>query len=238
MSDPSDATPEYLTGWRLWLFGPWRLTRFGRQVPVGLNGQRLLALLAIKGGQHRAYLAGMLWPEASEAHAHGNLRATLSRLHQRRLMDFLDVSGSSLALLPQVSVDVHDFLVVASSVLDGRQPDPFPTLTQLTGEDLLPGWYEDWVLVHRERLRQLRLHALERVSTMLLGRCDYPAALDSALAAIAIEPLRESAHRVAISVHLAEGNRVEAMRQFEHLSRLLRDELGVVPSKLVTDLFR
>ena len=58
----------------------------------------------------------------------------------------------------------------------------------------------------------------------------YPAALAVGLAAVQSEPLRESAHRRVIEVHLSEGNHAEALRQYQTFRRLLADELGLPPS--------
>src|SRR4029077_344554 len=115
---------------------------------------------------------------------------------------------------------------------NGRPDDeaelaPDPRL--LTGE-LLPDWYDDWVMVERERLRQLSLHALEALAEQLLEVGRLGAALEAALEAVAMEPLRESAHRLLIRIHLAEGNGAEAIRESELCGRLLRDQLGLEPS--------
>jgi DNA-binding SARP family transcriptional activator len=225
--------------WRLTLLGAWQLSGARSTVDVGSNGQRLFALLALRGRCDRSYLSGVLWPECSEPHAAGNLRATLSRLHRRELTDPLESRNGSLRLRPEVSVDVRDLTRTASAVLDGgvARPDR-RVLRNLTGDDLLVGWYEDWVLLERERLRQLRLHALEALSGQLLAAGDFASAVEAGLAAVAIEPLRESAHRAVIRAHLAEGNRAEALRQYDELRRLLRAELRVEPSSLVADLLR
>jgi DNA-binding SARP family transcriptional activator len=61
----------------------------------------------------------------------------------------------------------------------------------------------------------------------LIGQGELSMAIDLGLRAVAIEPLRESAHRLVIRAHFAEGNRTEAVRQYEACARLLRDELGV-----------
>jgi DNA-binding SARP family transcriptional activator len=50
------------------------------------------------------------------------------------------------------------------------------------------------------------------------------------------EPLRESAHRAVIEVHLAEGNPGEALRQYDLYRRLLRVELGLSPSQAIRSL--
>jgi len=96
--------------------------------------------------------------------------------------------------------------------------------------DLLPGWYDDWLVVDRERIRQLRLHALEALATQRLRDGRYAAALDAALAAVRADPLRESAHRCVICAHAAEGNVAEALRQYERCREILATELNIAPS--------
>lgn len=78
--------------------------------------------------------------------------------------------------------------------------------------DLLPGWYEDWVLAERDGLQHLRLRALEEVAEVLLRRGRCSEALDAALAAVRRDPLRESTLRLVLRIHVAEGKRVEALR--------------------------
>jgi DNA-binding SARP family transcriptional activator len=56
------------------------------------------------------------------------------------------------------------------------------------------------------------------------------------VAAVAAEPLRESAHSALIRLHLAEGNRSEALRQYCRYRRLLRAELGVEPTAALDQL--
>jgi DNA-binding SARP family transcriptional activator len=103
--------------------------------------------------------------------------------------------------------------------------------------DLLPDWYDDdWVIFERERFRQLRLRALDALCARHLGAGRHGQALEAGLLSLAGEPLRESAHRALIRVHLAEGNTVEALRQFRLCHRLLHDELGIEPTQQLLDL--
>jgi DNA-binding SARP family transcriptional activator len=239
MSAREFPEPASKPGWRLSLMGAWRLTVAGRSVSVGTNGQRLFALLALRGTCERSYMAGVLWPDRSEPQAHGNLRATLSRLHRRGLAEPLQYANGALSLRHDVLVDVWNLIATASAVLDGSLPTVgWPTVRALAGDDLLVGWYDEWLLLERERLRQMRLHALEALSGQLVAAGDMAAAVHAALAAVAVEPLRESAHRALIHAHLAEGNRVEALRQLGRLRHLLREELGVEPSLRAVDLLR
>ena len=92
------------------------------------------------------------------------------------------------------------------------------------------------MLLARERLRQLRMHALEALADQLAERGRFGEALHAGHAAVASEPLRESAHRAVVRVHLAEGNTAEAVRTYEAFRDLLADVLGVAPSLLMEEL--
>ncbi|MGW0411579.1 AfsR/SARP family transcriptional regulator, partial [Streptomyces collinus] len=89
-------------------------------------------------------------------------------------------------------------------------------------------------LPERERLRQLRLHALDALAEALVREGRPALALEAAWESVRAEPLRESAHRAAVSAHLAEGNLSEAVRHYRSFQRLLREELGVEPSARLT----
>ncbi len=92
--------------------------------------------------------------------------------------------------------------------------------------DLLPDWYDDWVIFEAEEWRQLRLHALEALATSLAEAHRYGDAAEAALAAIHADSLRESVRAVLIRIHLAEGNQSEALREFERYRGELLTELG------------
>ncbi|WP_210481593.1 BTAD domain-containing putative transcriptional regulator [Naasia sp. SYSU D00948] len=198
--------------------------------------QRLVAHLSISARPLRAAVAGQLWPDVPEDHAHGSLRSALWRLN-KVAPGLVEVSGGCLTLADGVLVDIHELGEWARRVMD-----PACSLEQLeVGEsaiqgELLPGWYDDWVLLERERLRQLRLHALERVAIRLAAAGRYSDALQAAFSVARAEPLRESAHRMIVEVHLAEGNISEALRAYENFRALLADELGVQPTQRLVRL--
>ena len=64
----------------------------------------------------------------------------------------------------------------------------------------------------------------------------YGLALESALAALRADDLRESAHRAVISIHLAEGNVVEARRAYDLCRRTFVEELGIEPSSAIAGM--
>jgi DNA-binding SARP family transcriptional activator len=98
-------------------------------------------------------------------------------------------------------------------------------------QELLPDWCDDWLLLERERWDQARLHALETLARQLMSTERFLPALEAALVAVAIEPIRESAHRAVIEIHLAEGNSACAMKHYQRYRGLLHRELGVAPSR-------
>lgn len=134
-----------------------------------------------------------------------------------------------LTLARDVYVDVRAFIEAASRIEQFVESD-MSQMRILDGGELLPGWYEDWVLFERERLRQIRLHSLETLAGQLTSRERYAQALDAALLCVNLDPLRESAHQAVLTIHLAERNVAEAIRHYEFFRQLLHDELGIEPS--------
>jgi len=229
------------TGLDLYLLGAFELYLDGRLLAVTIGSQRLVAFLALQNRLlPRGYVAGTLWPEVPTSRANANLRAGLWRLPAlcRRLVD---QSTQHLRLAADVSVDFHSAAALAQRLMDHSHRCAEHDLGAATrlglSADLLPTWYDDdWVLVERERFHQLRLHALEALCQRLTAEGRYGEAVDAGMAAVVAEPLRESAHRVLISAHLAEGNVGEANRQYDLCRHLLAEELGVPPSDTLRDL--
>ena len=132
-------------------------------------------------------------------------------------------------------MDAREADATARRLLHGDGSLPHAATTMLA-VDLLPDWYEDWVVGERERLRQLRLHALELLALRLTARGSFGLAAEAGLAALRSDPLRESANRALIRVFLAEGNPAEAVRHYRSYSTLLERELGLAPSAQMREL--
>lgn len=220
------------------VLGGFDLASAGVGVSLPTSAQRVVGFLAVSGcGQRRDVLAGRLWAEATQERAQANLRTAIWKL-RNALAGVVSCSRDSLALDPGVSLDYEVMTRLAGRLLHRQVPDEelLDVPVELLAADLLPGWDEDWLLIDRERHRQLRMHALEALSTQLTDVGEYALAVQSAYAAIAIEPLGESATFALIRACLAEGNRTEALRQFDLFRRLLADETGLTPSGRLSDL--
>jgi DNA-binding SARP family transcriptional activator len=225
---------------RLILLGSFSLLHRGRRIAVPHSGQRLLALLGIHPSPvARARVAAALWPNTYEPRALACLRSALWRV-QRGGCHVVDASGSQLALASSVEVDFRATVTLAHKLIAETEPLPEETtiVVEELSADLLPDWYEDWVEFERQQLDHLRLHALESLSERLLASGRFEEAGEAALAGVAMDPLRESAHRTMIRVHIAEGNVALALRHYASFRRLSREKLGVDPSRRMEELVR
>lgn len=200
------------------------------EVPEG--SKQLLAFVAVRRRRvERRHAAGTLWPFGDEARAAGNLRSALWRL-RRAGIDVMIADKCSLALNADVLVDLHVIDQWATRLIEGTavESDLAVSASWADALDLLPGWYDDWVLMERERVRQRMLHALETLSRTLTRIGRFADAIEAAMLAVRAEPLRESAQRALIEAHVAEGNLGEARRSYRAYRELVRRELGVEPS--------
>ena len=154
---------------------------------VPLPGQRLLALLALR---HRAVarrsVAAILWPDHDEVQGSARLRSALWRLPASS-RDELVTAKAGICAWPLRSTSTSGW---------PRTTAPWrPTNSCHLHGDVLVDWDEDWVSAERERFRQLRLHRLEQLAGQAQDAGPFSFALQAALAAVAVDPLRESAHR-------------------------------------------
>ncbi len=234
---PSDGTRASCV--QLRLLGRFAVVVDRTPLEVSRTGQRLLTRVALNdGAEDRGVLAGVLWPDHKCSRAQANLRGAVWRLptalHQR-----LVLGTRTLAFDDRWEVDLHAAERLAEAVEpDSRPPADGLPAASLFRYDLLPDWDEPWLLMHRERYRQLRLHALEDLARQHLEAGRPFHATDCALLAIASEPLRESAQWLLVRSHLAAGNRAAAWASYERFRRLLADELGVHPGPELTALIR
>jgi DNA-binding SARP family transcriptional activator len=227
---------------RLALLGGFLLEKGDREIVIAASGQRLIALLALhRRPLTRLRAAGTLWPEFSTKRSLADLRTTLWRINQSGEA-IVTASQSAVALDADIGVDVQKLMALTRQLDQAAvglgQIDLDSVIVAELTSDLLPDWYEEWVQDERESLRQVRLHGLETLAATLSRAGRHADAIQAALAAIRIEPLRETAHRTLIEAHLAEGNWSEARRQFGQCKRLLREELGVEPSESMRRLIK
>jgi DNA-binding SARP family transcriptional activator len=215
---------------RVVLLGGFSVVSAGRTIAVPLVARRLLAFLALnRGPVLRPFMAGTLWPDSSDERAAASLRTTLWKL-RRTSPSVVMTTADHIWLDPAVATDLAEATAFADRVLSGQDLEDWASEVTNLQRDLLPDWYDEWLVTEREQFRHLRLHALERLCMRLVVAGDFAAAVDIGLAAVGADPLRESSRRALIAAHLAEGNRHEALREYATFRRVLLDEVNAVPS--------
>lgn len=214
---------------RLRVLGRFAVEGEAGTIDVPAGGQRVLALLAVGGGMSdRHRLAGAVWPDRSEDRAVANLRGALWRLPDE-LRCGVEKHGDRIRLDERWSVDLDDAVAAAARLRAGDLDSIGDDVRRLLDADLLPDWDLECLVVARERHRQLRLHALDDLADLQLRAGQPLDAVDTALAAIAAEPLRETAQAMLFAAHVSAGNRAEAVRSYERFRCLLASELQVEP---------
>ena len=117
-----------------------------------------------------------------------------------------------------------------------QRQDPARLLSLLECEELLPGWYDDWVLYERERLEQRKIRALETMATTAYERGEWVTALDAAREAARREPLLDAMRSIVIRSRLGLGDVPGAVQEYRLYRRFLARELGIEPPQELTSL--
>jgi predicted ATPase/DNA-binding SARP family transcriptional activator len=224
---------------RLYLLGPLRL--IDGDTPLDLatppKTLQLLAYLLLHRKQSftRDQLAFTLWPDRTEAAARGQLRRYLYRLRQF-LPDgvWLTMHGDQVQwnLATDYWLDVEEF-----EGLSGGQPDQLEAALSIYSGDLLVDFYEDWVIVEREQLRDLYLADLQHLLEYYRERQDYQRALGFAQQILRREPLHENILRESMRLRAAAGNRTGALEEYRQFRQRVVEELGVAPLPETTALY-
>ena len=219
----------------------------GRAIPVRRRKARaLLAYLAMRRGepQPREKLIALLWGDADPGHARHSLRQTLTVL--RRDLSSLRcrepfLTGDPVCLGPNlIKVDVATFECLSASgeTKSLEQASAMYRGEFLEGLDSVGETFETWLAAERDRLRARAVRVLDRLLAVRMATGATAQAMDVALRLLGIDPLREDVHRVLMRLHLREGRRAAAIRQYRACVAILQKELGVSPEDETTQLHR
>src|SRR3954463_6071286 len=223
----------------------------GRRLDAGLPGRQgrlLFAYLVLNRtrGCPRDELIDVLWPEGPPAAADSALSALLSKLRRALGEGVLTGRGELRLHLETARVDIEAsaaaILEAEAAMESGDHTLAAERAREALSTDLqtfLPDAEGGWAAEQRRELETIRLRALETLAEAGLrqGGRELGAAEQAARAAVAAAPFRESAHRLLMEVHEAAGNPAEALRAFEELRSLLREELGTTPGPAAMAVF-
>jgi DNA-binding SARP family transcriptional activator len=233
------------TTWRIEMFGG-LCARRGEQVITRFRTQKtgaLLAYLAYHLGrmQPREVLMEVLWPDDGLEAARHKLSVALSAL--RGQLEPPGVAPDSVLVADRVAAGLNAAAVrtdaaefeaalkaAAAPGREGERGELLAHAVELYRGELLPGYYEEWVLPEQQRLNDLFFQALHQLVTRMERTGDLERALPYALRAVSAAPIREEAHRNLMRLYAGLGQPSEALRQYRELERILLAELASVPS--------
>jgi DNA-binding SARP family transcriptional activator len=242
---------------RLSLFSTLRITFDGRpcEVPMGHTVQALLGYLLLQ--RHRSHpreiLADLFWGDHDKAQARSCLSTALWRL--RAALEPSGISkGTYLVTSPRDEIgfnqDSDYWLDVAlfeeqlgrirTKAVNRMQPTDILQLEhamQLYTGELLEGFYDDWALRDRERLRSMHLDSLQCLMRYYKDHDRYEDSLTCGQKILGCDPLREDVHREMMRLYLKSGQRGQAIRQYKVLRETLATELGISPMEETYDLY-
>lgn len=229
------------------LFGVFRVKRDG--VPISAFPTRkvraLFAYLLLHSGQTqpRERLAGLFWGESTADRARHNLSDALWRLRKLTGEGLLDEEGESIRLNSghQIWTDHRAFTNAArlALVADVRsyEAQVLREAVELYTDELLIEFYDDWVLVERERCRGLYLSALQALAQAAEERNDTDEAVAMTERFLQAAPLRENAVRRLMRLYAASGKVHLGVETYHNYRRLAAEELGAQPEPETERLF-
>jgi DNA-binding SARP family transcriptional activator/predicted ATPase len=201
--------------------------------------QALFAYLILNAGTayRREKLAGLIWPEASEANARSNLRHALWRIRKVLGADYL--SADDLAIAFNADADYH--LDVAELERETRSDTSAATVMACVdayGGEFLPGFYEDWIALERERLQATFERKIEQLIDRLLAERRWREMIDWAERWIALGQVPEPAYRALMVAHYYLGNTAHVAAIYQRCVDALQKEIDVEPSPQTRALYQ
>jgi DNA-binding SARP family transcriptional activator/CheY-like chemotaxis protein len=232
-----------LPRYKLSLLGGFALS--GPDGSIDLGSKKLVGLLAYlaltaPAPQSRDKLVGLLWGSHFEVQARQNLRQALFRLRRALGQDAL-ISGDADEILLGRGVVECDASELAALTQDRSGTSLAKAVDLYKGRFLadvtIPdGAWADWLAGEQQRLEGLALDAMVRLAEIELASGNADKALEAACRALAINNLREDAHRMMVQALSAAGRRAEALKHYQELVTLLKRELNVEPDAATRSL--
>ena len=205
-------------------------------LPSGKAASSLLAYLIVHHGtmHTRDLLSGLFWPDVPDDVARRRLSQALWRI--RRALSphrVLLAANDAIGFAPDIPLwsDVEAF---RESVASGADAEA----VALYQGGFMAGYYDDWILLERERLREMFLRVLENAVLSCKMAGDYEGALLHVRRLVSEDPLRELAHCEIMRLCHLLGRDDEALHQYRVCCQLLNDELGALPAASTVALAR
>ncbi len=207
--------------------------------PVVLSAQPaqvLLAYLLLNAGValRREQLAGVLWPDSLDSSARKNLRNTIWLLRKAIGDPYLLADKTTLAFAPTAPYEL-DVAILEQPV---ESDASLVQAVSAYGGDLLPGYYEDWVQLERERLRNVFERRIQSLLDRLAHDGQWSEVQRWAEHWISLGYVPEPAYRALMVSHAAQGDLSHMASAYRRCVKALHEMLDVSPSTKTQALFQ
>lgn len=201
-------------------------------------------LLAHPEGLNKEQIGEIFWPDSSTSELKLRFKNTIYRLRHAAGKDVILFQGESLYLFNReidYEYDVESFqkeLALAESAADRHEKENHLRMAvQIYRGPFLADSEDTWAETERERLFQEFMGALLQLAEMNLQAREFDTALEYCQRALKEDPCHEGAHRIAMQVYAAMGNRALVIRQYEQCRQALLDEVDALPSYQTKSLY-
>lgn len=194
--------------------------------------QSLLAYLVLNAEtrHRREKLAGLLWPESEESNARSNLRHALWRLRKSIGEKYILADKVSISFMLSEDCEL-DVSFLGEEKIEAESIADLISEVSVYGGELLPGFYESWVVLERERLRSTFEQTIKRLLDLLIEKRSWLEVLEWGERWIALGYVPEPAYRALMVAHSGLGDSSGVAVVYQRCRQALRSELGVEPSE-------
>ena len=229
---------------KIYLLGQFKLQADDQPIELPSRpAQSLLAYLVLNAGvmHRREKLASLLWPEASEANARGYLRQALWRIHKALESGALD--WEDYLTISEISVafdERSDYWLDADRLLErveGQGVDEIKEELRLYRGELLPGFYEEWVGLERDRLQAAYHQKMTILLESLIQRAAWEEVLKWGEEWIRLGYAPEPAFRALMTAHAGLGDQGMLSATYQRCVESLDRELDLGPSPETQQLY-
>jgi WD40 repeat protein/class 3 adenylate cyclase len=224
------------------LLGQFDIRVDGKRVTIPTRAaQSLLAYLILTAGtpQRREKLAGMLWPEITDENARKNLRQELWRI--RKAISTGHSSKNDYLIADEMTLKFNREAEYWLDVAQMERPDLdlqslIANLSLYQGE-LLPGFYDEWITLERERVNAVFDARMEGLLEQLITAERWIAVQEWGERWLTISGVHEPAYRALMLASGVRGDMAKVASLYQRCTDELLEYLGVEPSSETRALY-
>ena len=220
----------------------------GVEVPISkwktkVSRDLFLCFLAYPEGLTKEQVGLMFWPDCSSNQLKTRFKNSIYRLRTALDRDVILFEDAVYFLDPSIDYeyDVRQFLECLAEAKEAEDPmqqvKHLKSALALYGGEYLPDVDAEWAAIERENLRSQYLESALDLAQLYFQNDALEDSLTVCRRLLSEDPCLEEAHRLAMRVHAANGNRVALARQYAQCRQALQEEIGVSPSPQTEELF-